>query len=180
MPVAYSKRFIFETSVSVVSGAPPDVVYDAVADLRTHLQWAGERAASDTFKLLSLEGPAGPAREGAVFTSDGAADNGTFHDRSTVTEALRPARFAFETDALLERIRGRNWEARFSHRYDISPEGSGSRIVYTDTVREVNYVPYWLQPWCRPVTRRMIHRADTRQMEGLARFAEERAARTEG
>jgi hypothetical protein len=42
-------------------------------------------------------------------------------------------------------------------------------------VQRVNYVPYWLQPWFRPITRRIIHRADTRQMGNLARAAEERA-----
>ena len=150
-------------------------MYDAVADLRTHLIWAGERAASDTFKLLSLDGPGGPAAVGAVFTSTGASDNGTFHDRSVVTVASRPARFAFETEARLERTHGRTWEVHFFHRYDITLEPGGSRIVYTDTVREANYVPYWLQPWCRPISRRLIRRADTKQMEGLARFAEERA-----
>ena len=174
--VQYPKRFTFETSVSVRSAAPPEVVYDVVADLRTHLEWAGERAPSDTFKLLSLEGSDGPAAVGTVFLSTGASDNGTFHDRSIVSEASRPGRFAFETDASLERTHGRTWNVHFSHRYDITPEGAGSRIVYTDTVREVNYVPYWLQAWCRPLSRRLIERADTKQMEGLARFAEERAA----
>lgn len=56
-------------------------------------------------------------------------------------------------------------------------EGSGSRIVYTDTTQRMNYVPYWLQPWVRPLTRAAIHKADTKQLETLARLAEERAGR---
>ena len=56
-----------------------------------------------------------------------------------------------------------------------APDGSGTAIVYTDTISELNYVPYWLQWWCRPLTRRFINRADTEQMQSLARFAEERA-----
>jgi hypothetical protein len=63
----------------------------------------------------------------------------------------------------------------FTHRYDLAPDGSGTAIVYTDTISELNYVPYWLQWWCRPLTRRFINRADTEQMQSLARFAEERA-----
>ena len=171
----YPKRFRFQTSVSVTSAAPPEVVYDVVADLRTHLEWAGEQAPSDVFKLLTLDGAEGPASVGMTFDSTGANDNGTFHDRSIVTETSRPTRFAFETDARLERKNRRPWEVRFSHRYDIAPEGDGARIAYTDTISEVNYVPYWLQAWCRPVSRRLIQRADTKQMQSLARYAERRA-----
>ncbi len=173
--MAYAKRFTFTTSVTVTSAAPPEVVSDVVADLRTHLEWAGERAASDALRLLTLDAPEGPATEGAVFTSTGNADVGTFHDRSIVTEATRPTRFAFETDSRLERSRRPAWEVRFSHRYDITPDGTGSRIAYTDTIHEVNYVPYWLRAWSRPVSRRLIERGDTKQMQGMARYAEERA-----
>jgi hypothetical protein len=176
VPVQYPRRFTFETSVSVVSAAPPEVVYDVVSDLHSHLEWAGERAPSASFKLLTLAGPKGPAERGTVFASTGSNETGTFHDRSIVTEAVRPTRFAFETDARLEGERRRDWEVHFSHRYDIVAEGAGSLIVYTDTISELNYVPYWLQAWCRPLTRRMIDRADARQMGSLARYAEERAS----
>ena len=174
MMVQGMREFRFETSVSVTSAAPPEVVYDLVADLGSHLDWSGERA-SDTFKLLTLDAPDGSATVGTRFASTGASDNGTFHDTSVVTEASRPTRFVFETDSRLERTHGKTWEVHFSHRYDIVPDGEGSRIVYTDTVQRVNYVPYWLQPWFRPITRRIIDRADTKQMGNLARLAEERA-----
>jgi Polyketide cyclase / dehydrase and lipid transport len=170
------REFRFETSVSVTSAAPPEVVYDLVSDLRSHLDWSGERAASDAFKLLTLDASEGTAMVGTRFASTGASDNGTFHDTSVVTEASRPTRFAFETDSRLERTHGKTWEVHFSHRYDLAPDGQGTRIVYTDTVQRVNYVPYWLQPWFRPITRRLIDRADTKQMENLARAAEERAS----
>lgn len=170
MMVQGMREFRFETSVSVTSPPPPDVVNDLVADLGSHLDWSGERA-SDAFKLLTLDAPEGPTTVGTRFASTGASDNGTFHDASVVTEASRPTRFAFETDSRLERTRGKTWEVRFSHRYDIVSDGQGSRIVHTDTVQRVNYVPYWLQPWFRPITRRIIDRADTKQMENLARAA---------
>ena len=176
----YPRRFTFETSVSVVSAAPPEVVYEVVSDLRSHMEWAGERAPSETFKLLSLDGPIGPAEVGTRFESTGANETGTFHDRSVVTEAARPTRFAFETDARLVRDRRRDWEVHFFHRYDITADGPGTRIVYTDTIRELNYVPYWLQAWCRPLTRRLINGADTKQMQSLARYAEERAGMPPG
>jgi Glyoxalase-like domain len=34
----------------------------------------------------------------------------------------------------------------FSLRYDVLPDGTGSRIVYTETAERVNYVPYRLKP----------------------------------
>lgn len=173
--MSQTKEFRFETSVTARSAAPPEVVYDVVADLRSHLDYLGERAETPTYRLLTLESATGPASVGASFTSTGANGNGTFHDVSVVTEATRPARFEFETDSRLERTRGRTWEVHFRHRYDIEADGTGSTIRYTDTVTRVNYVPYWLHPLMRPLTRRYIDRADTKQMGNLARLAEERA-----
>ncbi len=172
-----SKAFTFETSVWVTSNAPPEAVYDVITDLRAHLEWSGERATDDKFKLLSLEAPDGPATVGTTFTSTGANFNGTFHDRSVVTEASRPNRFVIETDARLERNRGKAWEAHFVHRYDIQPDGDGSRIRFTDTIHRVNYVPYWLRPWMRPIARRSILKGDAKQLRNLARLAEERWGR---
>jgi hypothetical protein len=169
------RPFGFRTQTSVTSEAPPRVVYDTIADLRAHLEWSGERATSDNFRLLTLEAPEGPATVGATFTSTGAADNGTFHDRSVVTEASRPDRFVIETDSRLDRKRGKPWEVHFSHQYDVRPDGDGSRIVYTETVERVNYVPYWLQPWIRPIFRVLVNRADVKQLRNLARLAEERS-----
>ena len=171
-----SKVLRFEP-VTATSKAPPQAVYETVADLEAHLDWSGERASDDDFKLLALEAPDGAAHVGTAFTSTGANFNGTFHDRSVVTEASPPSRFVIETDARLDRKRGKPWEVRFHHRYDIEAEGDGSRIVYTETIQDMNYVPYWLHPLVRPLTRPAIRKADTKQLENLARLAEERAAR---
>lgn len=170
------RPLMFRTRTSATSKASPEVVYEVIADLRNHLEWSGERASSETFKLLSLEAPEGPAAVGTTFTSTGAGGKDTFHDRSAVTEATRPHRFVIDTDARLERKRAEPWEAHFSHRYDIQPEGDGSRIVYTETVERVNYVPYWLKPGIRTIFRPMVNRADRKQLQNLARLAEERSA----
>jgi len=175
--VEAQRPFRFVTRTSVVSKAPPEVVYDTIADLRAHLVWSGERASDDTFKLLSLEtADDGRARVGTTFTSSGANFNGTFHDASVIAEASRPSVFVIETDAHLDRTRGDAWDVHFTHRYDIVPDDVGSRITYTETISRVNYVPYWLKPWLRPITKAAINRGDRRQLENLARLAEERAA----
>ncbi len=169
------RSFEFRTRTSVVSTAAPEAVFDVIADLRAHLEWSGERAADDTFKLLSLDASEYSASVGTTFTSTGSNFNGTFHDRSVVTEVARPNRFVVHTDARLDRRRGRPWEVHFEHRYDVQSRGAGSQITYTETIQRVNYVPYWLKFWIRPVSRRLIDRADRKQLENLARLAEERS-----
>ena len=82
-------------------------MYETIADLRNHLDRSGERAADDKFKLLSIEAPDGPAAVGTSFTSSGAAENGKFRDRPEVTVATPPTAFVIETDAHLDRTRGR-------------------------------------------------------------------------
>jgi hypothetical protein len=165
---------MYRTQTSVTSSASPQVVYDTIADLRNHLDWSGERASNEKFKLLELEAPQGPTAVGTSFSSSGAADNGTFHDRSVVTQASSPERFVIETDSHLDRTRGKPWEAHFSHRYDVRPQGEGSRIVYTETIERVNYVPYWLKPVVRSLFKVYVNRAERRQLTNLARLAEER------
>ncbi len=173
--MAADRSLGYRTQTSVSSAASPQVVFDTIADLRNHLDWSGERASSETFKLLSLEAPEGPAAVGTAFTSSGSADNGTFHDRSEVTVASSPRTFVIETDAHLDRTRGKPWDAHFVHRYDIAPEGAGSRITYTETIERVNYVPYWLQPVVRSLFTVYVNRADRKQLANLARLAEERS-----
>ena len=174
--MAADKPFGFQTHPTVTSAAPPEAVYDVIADLRNHLVWSGEMAASEGFKMLSIEAPEGPVPVGTTFSSSGSAQKDTFRDRSVVTAATRPSVFVIETDATLERRKVPRWEAHFIHRYDITPEGIGSRIVYTETIERVNYLPYWLKPVIRTIFRPWVNRADRKQLRNLARLAERRSA----
>src|SRR5437879_11734648 len=87
--------------LSRLCSAPPDVVYDFLADLGSHLTWGGKQQTSD-FRLLSLEAPAGPAGVGTTFTSTGTIPMSSRHweDRSKVTPAERPNTSEFVTTAL--------------------------------------------------------------------------------
>jgi hypothetical protein len=147
--------------------------FEVLRDLPSHLEWAGRRSAYDDFKLLRLDAPERKAEVGTRFTSTGSAVNGTFHDASVVTEVSQPRRLTFQTDARLDRTRGREWEMRFVHRYDIVPTAEGCRIDYTCTAtRRTNYVPYWLRPWARPLTRVMVQRQIRGQLGNLVALAE--------
>lgn len=90
--------------------------------------------------------------------------------------ASAPTTFVIETDAHLDRTKGKPWDAHFVHRYEVEPDGTGSRITYTENVDRVNYVPYWLQPGIRSVFKVYVNRADRKQLRNLARLAEELAS----
>jgi hypothetical protein len=113
-----------------VAGAPASVVYGLLADLRSHLEWAGERQSWRSC-LLSIDAPDGPARVGTEFRSTGTDPVGTFDDRSVVTEATPGRAFEFVTDALLLTKRGKRVEWTNVHRYEIHAEPGGCRVVST-------------------------------------------------
>ena len=123
----------FMTRLNQNCSAPPEVVYDIVSDLRTHLAWGGAEQRSD-FRLLSLEAPAGPATIGTSFCSTGAIPMSLrkWSDQSTVTIAERPGTFEFVTHATVHRSR-RSMEATYRHRYEIAAAPGGSEVSYTFT-----------------------------------------------
>jgi len=160
---------------TATTSAPPERVYEVIADVTTHLRWAGEDAPRKDFRLLTLDAPHGISKIGTEFRSTGTSDKSgkeTFHDRSTVTEARSPKAFAFETASRLDRKHRKAWEARFVHRFELSPQGEGTLIDYTCTVWPVNYVPYWLLPGVKRLTRHMVDGFAGRHLENLARLAE--------
>jgi hypothetical protein len=157
--------------VTVPAKASREAVYDLLSDLNTHLVWAGEDAPRADFRLLSIDAPTRPAVVDDRFSSSGANNNGTFHDRSVVVEADPGERFGFDTEATLERKHGATWHARFRHRYAIVDADDGVAIIYVGEVRPQNYVPYWLKPGMRTMTRAVVQRMTRRNMENLARMA---------
>jgi len=160
----------------VPSTASPAAVYDALSDPTTHLLWAGERSSHKRFRLLSMDAAPGPAGVGDRFSSSGANMNGTFHDSSVVVEADRGERFGFDTDSTLDRTHGEELHVVFTHRYEIRPQGGGTVISYTCETRPQNYVPYWLKPGVRRMTRMNVERMMRANMANLAGMAEEAAA----
>ena len=81
------------------SSAPPEGVYELLADLRSHLDWAGQRQL-ETTRLLTMNAPSGPATVGTEFRTTGSDGKvARFSDRSVVTEATRPQVFEFVTES---------------------------------------------------------------------------------
>jgi hypothetical protein len=162
-------------ATSVKSAASPEALYRVLADLRTHVEWAGRQAPDKNLRLLTLEAPPGSATVGTEFSSTGSAgDKDTFHDHSVVSEAVPGRVFAFGTEARLDRRNGKTWRTHFTHRYEITSDGTGSRVSYTGEALRGNYRPYWLHPLLRPMTRLMVTRSMGKNLRNLARLAEDR------
>jgi hypothetical protein len=171
-------RPIVTFRVSVPSKATPEAVYAVLADLTTHMVWTGGQAPDKRMRLLSLDAPSREATVGDRFTSTGANIlSMRFHDSSQVVDAQPAASFGFDTDSRLERKHRPAWLARFTNRYTITPTPDGATIGYVCEVWPQNYIPWWLSPLVRPMTRISVPHAMGKNMENLAHMAEAVAQR---
>jgi hypothetical protein len=169
--------------ISGTCGASAEVVYGLLCDLPSHLVWGGERQRG-FFRLLSLDAPPGPAREGTEFTSRGSIPGSgrQFVDRSVVTQAGENAVFAFTTTATVPGGRSGGMQAQFTSRYELSPLADGCRVTYVFTQEWIS------QPMLRlslPVVGSMSWRMGMpfmmkRGFDNLLRMAETRTSPVRG
>ena len=158
--------------------APAEVVYDLLADLQSHLDWAGRRQ-GETTRLLTLAAPPGPAAVGVEFRSTGSDGKvARWSDRSVVTEATRPEVFEFVTDGRRQGKPGRQpWRCTAVHRYVIVPRADGCTVTYTEDLTRLDGAPRMLRT---PGISRIVFRISAKYMrrgfDGLLTMAEEQAA----
>lgn len=162
------------------STAPAEAIYDLLVDIRTHLEWGGTMKATKNSRLLMIDASEGSASVGTEFTSTGADPMGRFADSSVVTEASRPSLFEFVTDARLSTKKGKVVEWKDIHRYELTPQGEGCRISYTDVANHFSDLPgamaMFKVPGLRSLGLRISGSYARRGLRNLARMAEERAA----
>lgn len=162
-----------------VCRAPAEAVYHLLADLPSHLEWGGRRQPKESFRLLSLEAPEGPASVGTEFRSTGADPSGSFADSSVVTEASRPSRFEFVTEARLTTKKRKVVEWTNVHRYDLSPRDGGCLILYTLTIARISELPgamaMFRVPGLRSLGLKVSASFARKSLRNLARMVEERA-----
>jgi hypothetical protein len=153
-------------------------VYDLLADLSSHLEWAGRRQL-ETTRLLTLEAPPGPASVGTEFFTTGSDGKvARWSDRSVVTEATRPRLFEFVTEGRRQGKPGsRPWLCTAVHRYEVAGEPDGCRVTYTEDLTRLDGAPGILAV---PGVSRLLFRVSARYMrrgfDGLLALAEERSA----
>lgn len=123
--------------LSKTCAAPSEVVYDMLADLRSHLRWGGAEQRRD-FRLISMDAPDGPAVVGTVFATSGTIPMSVrrWEDRSTVTAAVRPSMFEFVTEGQVGSGE-KAMIARYRHRYDMASVRGGSTVTYTMTQEQI-------------------------------------------
>ncbi|HLB61976.1 MAG TPA: SRPBCC family protein [Actinomycetota bacterium] len=160
--------------------APAEVVYGLVADLRRHMEWAGEMQPKKNFRLASMEAPEGEATVGTEFRTVGADPSGRFTDASVVTEAIRPREFEFVTEAHLDTKKGRGVDWTNVHRYEVVPDGEGSRIAYALRVERISDLPGSMAALKVPGLRGMAGKISAsymrRGLKNLVKLAEQRAS----
>jgi hypothetical protein len=160
--------------ISRLSQARPEAVYDLLADLQSHLDWAGVRQTRD-FHLVSLEAPPGPAAVGTTFSSTGVIpmSQRRWSDRSIISAADRPFKFEITTQA---RAGDRNaMTAVYRHKYEISPAAGGSRVTYTLTQLSITKpMLRWALPGMVRMTWLMTPMYAGRGLRNLIALAEEK------
>lgn len=160
-------------------GAPAEVVYGLVADVRSHRIWAGEKQKKN-FRLTSVDAPDGPAAVGAEFRSTGMDPMGGFTDSSVVTEADPLRVFEFVTEARLDTKKGKTVNWTNVHRYEIEPAGTGCRVVYTIRIVRMSALPGSMAMLKVPVLSAIGLKISAsyarRGLRNLVKLAEERAA----
>jgi hypothetical protein len=137
-------------TVTRTSTASPEAVYGLLADLHSHTTWGGTQQ-SKTYRLLSIEAPAGPATVGTEFSTVGADPMGEFQDRSVVTEATPSSVFEFVTEARFTTKKGKIADWTNVHRYQIVPTDDGCRLTYTIRVARISALPGPLRLFNIPV-----------------------------
>jgi polyketide cyclase/dehydrase/lipid transport protein len=157
--------------------APAEVVYELLADLPSHLDWAGRRQL-ETTRLLTLDAPSGSAGVGTEFHTTGSDGKAArWSDRSVVTEATRPQVFEFVTEGTRQGKAGTTpWRLTAIHRYQITPGSGGCRVVYTEELTRLTGAPRLLM--ARGVNRllfRLSAKYMRRGFQGLLDLAAERA-----
>ena len=161
------------------SRAPAEAVYDLLADIPNHLEWAGTMQTKKNFRLVSIEAPPGSASVGTEFTSAGVDPMGTFADSSVVTEATPPKLFEFVTEARLSTKKGKVVEWTNVHRYEIEPQGQGCAVTYTVRLVRISELPGALGmfrvPGLRAIGLRVSGSAMRRGLRNLVELADGRS-----
>lgn len=166
-----------EFRVETTTRATPAAVYATLTDLQSHLEWGGRRRSKKT-RLLTIESPEGPAVRGTEFVTTGADPMGSFSDHSVVTEATPERAFEFVTEARLTLKRGGEpVEWTNVHRYEMAPDGDGSRVAYTMRIARLSSLPGGLRLLATPfawILRMLWNSVMRRGLRNLVKVAEER------
>ena len=167
-----------ETVFNAICKANADDVYNLLADLHSHLDWAGARQ-NPTTRLLTMDAPTGVATVGMEFRTTGSDGKvARWTDRSVITEAMAPRSFEFVTEGVRHGKPGRTpMQATTVHRYEIEPAATGCRVTYRGQITQSKGFPAIVHA---PVVGRLLLGYAAKYMrkgfDSLIATAEERSA----
>jgi uncharacterized protein YndB with AHSA1/START domain len=104
--------------------APPEKVFDTLADVEHHPEWANERA-----KLTMSPVSGGPPALGATYRSQQVFAGKPQTADIEIVQFDRPSRFAFAISQRKEGGGGK--EVHYTHTFVLSPESGGTRLERT-------------------------------------------------
>src|ERR1051325_9383047 len=110
--------------------APPEKVFDYIADLPKHGEWGQHNV---EIKAVSP----GPVAVGSTYEHEG-HQMGAHHDRLTVTEYAPPRRFGFESTGDAGPVR---------HILEVTPAGGGSRLTKSMEIIKPSFVTRLMTPF---------------------------------
>jgi uncharacterized protein YndB with AHSA1/START domain len=100
--------------------APPERVFDTLADVANHGSWANSNA-----KLKVTDVSGGPAAVGSKFRSEQVFLGKPQNADIEIVEFDRPRRFAF---SISQRKTGASKDVHYTHSFALSPEGGGTKL----------------------------------------------------
>ena len=103
--------------------APPEGVFDALADVPNHPAWANPSAKLRVFAVSE-----GPPRLGATYRSEQVFTGKPQTADLEIVEFDRPRTFAFRVS---QRKQGGSKDVHYTHRFVLSPEGGGTVLERT-------------------------------------------------
>lgn len=126
-------------TASIAIAAPPQTIYERVADIATHGTWSADRL---EVAMVDPDHFRSSVTKGKTVGAD-----------ITVVERVPPTRFVFDV---------RDPTGQWRHTFTIAPAGEGSTLTreIAGTLRGAQLVLYWLvvQPIKKPNSRRALER----------------------
>ena len=103
--------------------APPEAVFDTLADVANHGSWANPNA---KLKVSAVSG--GPPHVGSTYRSEQRFVGKPQTADIEIVEFDRPRRFAFQ---VAQRKQGGSTDVHFTHTFVLLPEGGGTKLQRT-------------------------------------------------
>ena len=124
----------------IVIKAPPEAVFDYVADMPRHGEWAQH-------ELAVTQTSQGDVGVGSTFSSVG-HQFGTQRETQTVVDYAAGTRFAFDAKGSIGTVR---------HAFDLAPQDGATKVTKTMEVTKPSLMARFMAPMIARQTKKALH-----------------------